>query len=230
MKALLSIFLVLLSLTGVAQTEVFEKSVKVGDKRVAIDAELVDQIKVSHWNQETMSVKITYSINQGELNDALEISLDESAGRVKLEVELDKRMIEDADFYDCDKEHSINWNRNGRRNGVCLDVLVEVKVPSGIELDVESVIGDLFIEGSYKEISAKTVTGDIELEWPENQGAEIDIKTVNGAIYTNHEFTAKSDKGLPQISSHKVEANLGNGGSYVSLETVTSDIYFRKLK
>lgn len=231
MKTCLIIVLGFICSLSFSQTEVFEKTVALNGKRVDIDAELVDQIKVTNWNKNEVGVKITYSINDGELNDALEISLDENSGKIRLEVELDEKSIEGSDFRDCDDEHSMNWGKNGRRNSVCLDVVVEIQIPQNIELDVESVIGDLMLEGSYKELRAKTVTGNIELNWPENQGAEIEIKTVTGAIYTNHNFESKNrDKGLPLISAHEVQASLGKGGNYISLETVTSDIYFKKSK
>lgn len=230
MKALSTLCLTLLCTISLAQTEVFEKTVSFGNKRVDIDAELVDKITVSNGNQDEVSVKVTYSINDGQLNDLLEISLDESTSRIRLEVEFDEKNLDIDGFYDCDGEHSINWGRNGKRNRICMDVSVEVKLPKDAELDIESVIGDLFIEGFYKELYAKTVTGDIELEWPEDQGAEVEIKTVNGGIFTNHDFLMSKDKGLPLISAHEISANLGKGGKHVSLETVTSDIYFRRSK
>lgn len=231
MKACVIIVLGLICSLSFSQTEVFEKTVALNGKRVDIDAELVDQIKVTNWNKNEVGVKITYSINNGELNDALEISLDENGSKIRLEVELDERSVDNSDFRDCDGEHSMNWGKNGRRNSVCLDVLVEIQIPQNIELDVESVIGDLMLEGSYKALRAKTVTGDIELYWPESQGAEIEIKTVMGGIYTNHDFQSKTkDKGLPLISAHELQASLGKGGNYISLETVTSDIYFKKSK
>lgn len=230
MKALFTLCLTVLCMLSQAQTEVFEKTVNFGNKRVDIDAELVDKIIVSNGNQDEVSVKVTYSINDGQLNDLLEISFDESTSRIRLKVEFDEKDLDIDGFYDCDDEHAINWGRNGKRNRICMDVSVEVKLPKDAELDIESVIGDLFIEGFYKELYAKTITGDIELEWPEEQGAEVEIKTVNGGIFTNHDFQMKKDKGLPLISAHEVAGNIGKGGKRVSLETVTSDIYFKKSK
>lgn len=231
MRNYLILLLVLISGSAYSQSEVYEKTVPLSGKRVVIDAELVDQIKVSNWDQNEVGVKITYAVNDGELNDAVEISLDESSGRIRLEVELDERKIESSEYEGCDDKHSMNWGKNGRRNSVCLDILVEVKLPQNADLDVESVIGDLLIDGSYKELHAKTVTGDINLTWPENEGADVEIKTVNGAIYTNHDFESKNKhEGLPLISAHEVQASLGKGGKYITLETVTSDIYFKKSK
>jgi len=214
-----------------SQSDVYEKTVPLSGKRVAIDAELVDQIKVTNWDQNQVGIKITYSVNDGQLNDAVEISLDESSTRIRLEVALDDRKIEDSDYEGCDDKHSMNWGKNGRRNSVCLDIMVEVKLPQNADLDVESVIGDLLIDGSYKELHAKTVTGDIDLTWPESEGADVEIKTVTGAIYTNHDFESKNrDKGLPLISAHELQVSVGKGGKFITLETVTSDIYFKKSK
>ena len=229
MRSFLIFLMVLVSGSAYSQSEVYEKTVALSGKRVIIDAELVDQIKVSNWDQNEVGIKITYAVNDGELNDAVEISLDESSGRIRLEVELDERKIESSEYEGCDDKHSMNWGKNGRRNSVCLDILVEVQLPKSADLDIESVIGDLLIDGSFKELHAKTVTGDIDLIWPESEGADVEIKTVTGAIYTNHDLESKnSNKGLPLISAHEVQASLGKGGKYIALETVTSDIYFKK--
>lgn len=228
MKTILTALFVMACSFVQAQSELFEKKVSFNNQRVDIDAELVDKITISNWAEKQVGVVVKYSINDGDLNDLLQVSLDEGSNRIRLKVELDDKKLEDGGYYSCDDEKAMSWGRNGKQNRICLDVVVEVKLPADAELDVESVIGDLFIAGTYKELYAKTVTGDIELEWPESQGAEVEIKTVNGGIYTNHNFQMKQDRGLPLISSHEVKGNLGKGGKYVSLETVTSDIYFKK--
>lgn len=230
MKATLIIFFLFSGILSFAQTDVFEKTVDFKNKRIDIDAELVDKIEVTNWAQDKVAVQVTYSINDGALNNLLEVSLDETASRIRLDVEFDDKKIDIDGFYDCDEERALTWGRKGERTRVCLDVKIEVKLPANAELDIESVIGDLFIEGYYKELHAKTVTGDIVLEWPEDQGAELEIKTVNGSIFTNHNFQPKQEKGLPLISAHEVAGNLGNGGKFVTLETVTSDIYFKRSK
>ena len=230
MKSPLIILLLLMSSLGFAQTEVFEKTLAYGNQIIAIDAELVDEIKVSNWTKDQIAFKVTYSVNQGELNDLVQLDLNESSNRVKLKVDFDQERIEVSGIYVCDDERSLNWNTGGRKSSVCLDIQIELMVPKNTKLDIESVIGDLYIEGVYQELYAKTVTGDIEVNWPETEGAELEIKTVSGGIYTNHDFKMRQEKGLPLISAHEVQGNIGEAGRYLNLETVTSNIYFKRTK
>ena len=74
----------------------------------------------------------------------------------------------------------------------------------------------------------ETVTGHIDVAWSEDLGAEVTMKIVTGAVYTNFEFDRKSDQGLKLISSHDINAVYKSGGKEVSLENVTGDIYLRK--
>lgn len=230
MKTLLAFFLTLFSSLIMAQTEVFEKTIAYSNQKVAIDAELVDEIKVSNWAKNEIAFKVSYSVNNGALNDLVDVDIEENSNRVRLSVDFDKDRIETSEIYDCDDEHSLNWNSGGRKSRICLDIEIELMVPMNCKLDIESVIGDLFIEGIFQELYAKTVTGDIEVKWPDDEGAEVEIKTVNGGIYTNHDFKMRHEKGLPLVSSHQVQGLIGGGGKYLNLETVTSDIYFKRTK
>lgn len=210
-----------------AQQEVFEKSVDFKGQRIDLQADFASQVSISNWNRNEFKVKITYELNGGELNEAVEIDLREQEHRIKLKLDIDERMMRNADVRDCEKKDAMTWgSRNGLR--VCADIFVEVFLPKGTDLVMESVIADILVSGEFKDLDIKTVTGDIDLTWPEKHGADIQMKTVNGSIYTNFDFKSARDKGLPMISSHDMETIYKGGGRYMKLETVTSDIYLRK--
>ncbi|OEK00365.1 hypothetical protein BFP97_02035 [Roseivirga sp. 4D4] len=210
-----------------AQQEVFEKSIDFKDQRIDLQADFASQVSISNWDKREVKVKITYELNGGELNEAVEIDLREQEHRIRLKLDIDERMMRNADVRDCEKEDAMTWgSRNGPR--VCADIFVEVFLPKGTDLVMESVIADILVNGEFKDLDIKTVTGDIDLTWPEKHGADIQLKTVNGSIYTNFDFKATRDKGLPIISSHDLETIYKDGGRYMKLETVTSDIYLRK--
>ncbi len=210
-----------------AQQEVFERSIDFNDQRIDLQADFASQVSISNWDKNEVKVKITYELNGGELNEAVEIDLREQQHRIRLKLDVDERMMRNADVRDCEKEDAMTWgSRNGPR--VCADIFVEVFLPKGTDLVMESVIADILVNGEFKDLDIKTVTGDIDLTWPEKHGADIQVKTVNGSIYTNFDFKSIRDKGLPIISSHDMKTIYKGGGRYMKLETVTSDIYLRK--
>lgn len=212
---------------GYAQQEVFEKSVDFTDQRIDLRADFANQIAVSNWDKKEVMVKITYEINGGELNEAVKIDLREQDHRIKLRLEVDEKIMRNKDVSDCDKKDAMSWgSRNGPR--ICVDIFVEVFMPKGTDLVLESVISDVLINGEFKELDIKTVTGDIDLTWVESHGADMELKTVNGSIYTDFDFKNTKDKGLPIISSHHLETVYKGGGRFMKLETVTSDIFLRK--
>lgn len=225
----LSLFIIcmLCVVTANAQQEVFEKSVAFKDQRIDLRADVASQIAISNWDKNEVLIKVTYELNGGQLNKAVDIDLREQDHRIKLKLDIDEQMMRNSDVVDCDKEGAMTW---GSRNGVkvCSDIYIEVFMPKGTELVLETVIADVLISGAYKELDLKTVTGDIDLTWPEDHGADMQMKTVNGSIYTNFEFKGTKEKGLPIISSHNMETVYKGGGRFMKLETVTSDIFLRK--
>ena len=227
MKKLLAIIFWVVAVQGIAQTETFEKQVDYNGRHLMVDAGLVDRIKVVNWDKKEIGIRVLYSINDGQLNDLMSVSLQESGGNVKLNVSFDDKQIKARGYYNCDDENALTWDNKDNATRVCIDAQVEVSIPANADISVESIIGDLEISGVYGQLMAKTITGTINLTWPEKEGAEVEIKTVNGGIYSNREFQTRVDKGLPLISSHKINGKLGSGGKRIRLETVTSDIYFR---
>lgn len=227
MKQVIALLLMVISVQCFSQAEVYEKSVALDGRRISIDADMASTINVSTWNKKQVQVKVTYELNDGDLNEAVEVALDEQSSRLRLKVDVDEKLIRNAEVSDCERENATYWgSRNGRK--VCAVISIEVFVPEKTELDIETVLADVLMEGAYEELDIKTVTGDIDVTWPERQGTEIELKTVTGNIFTDFRFESKMDKGLPVISARKIETTYKGGEGYLKLESVTSDIYLRK--
>ena len=227
MKKYIIFLFSLLTTWAYAQQEVFEKTVSLQNQRIDIQADLANLITVSNWNKSEVKVKVTYELNGGTLNEAVELELSEQKHRILLKMDINERLFRNANISDCDDKEAMWWGGKGNSR-VCSNIMIEVFIPARKNLEVETVISDVLVEGKYNDLEIKTVTGDIDLTWPESDGAEIELKTVNGVIHTNFNFTSNKKKGLPQISGHEMETVYGSGERYLRLETVTSDIYLRK--
>lgn len=230
MRNIITLLLMFVCMLGFSQAEVFEKSVALNGRRISIDADMASTINVSTWNKKQVQVKVTYELDDGDMNDMVTVELDEQSNRIRLKLDVDEeKILRKARESDCDRGDANYWgSRNGRKACVYAVISIEVFLPEHTELDIETVLADVLMKGKFEELDIKTVTGNIDVTWPEKQGTEIALKTVTGNIFTDFDLSGMKDKGLPIISSHKIKTTYKGGEGYLKLESVTSDIYLRK--
>ena len=221
----------LLSISGLAfAQEVMEKTIPYSGQKLDLDMDFGDEAIIKSWDKNEIYIKVTYEINEGKLNDALKLDIDDDKDRLSIDVDLDKRKLRNSKYYGCDR------NRRGRNqsyyNGdgysMCADISLEIFLPKSSDIWVNTVVADVEVEGMEGDVEIETVTGLIDVTWSKDSGADIKMKTVTGAVYTNMDFDKRSDRGLKLISSHDIRGTYKSGGKEVNLETVTSDIRLRK--
>ncbi len=208
--------------------EVVEKTIPYNGQELDVDFEIGEVISIKSWDKKEVYIKVTYEINDGELNEALRVDIDDYRDRVSLDIDLNDRMLKRSRYRGC-------GSRDGKRNyysgdgyDLCADVEVEVYLPKESDLWINTVVADVEVEGMKGNIEIETVTGHIDVTWDKDSGADIKMKTVTGAVYTNFDLRTKRERGLNVISSKDIRSTYMSGGKEVNLETVTSDIYLRK--
>jgi Putative adhesin len=84
-----------------------------------------------------------------------------------------------GDNSDCDEDsyHSHNDDDRGRRNNV--EVEFTVALPSGVNVRVGGVNGDVSVAGATAEVSASTVNGEVRAA---SSGGPVEASTVNGDV------------------------------------------------
>ena len=84
-----------------------------------------------------------------------------------------------GDNSDCDEDsyHSHNDGDHGRRNNV--EVEFTVSLPSGVNVRVASVNGEVDVAGATAEVVASTVNGDVRAA---SSGGPVNANTVNGDV------------------------------------------------
>jgi len=103
-------------------------------------------------------------------------------------------------------------------------------------LVANSISGD--IEITFGEVNAQTptvisvVSGDIDLSLPENTAANLHLKSVSGEVYTD--FDIDLGKGSKQPGAdpgmrRPIKGTINGGGASIELNTVSGNIYLRKL-
>jgi hypothetical protein len=127
-------------------------------------------------------------------------------------------------------------------SGLANELEIETLNP-GIEL--ENVTGPLTLHAINGEIkvvftslsqksptSITTINGDLDITLPANTKADIEMSTIHGGLYTNHDIKYEKEKekdGLSLIGGgDDIEGELNGGGVHLDLNSVNGSIYLRK--
>jgi hypothetical protein len=84
--------------------------------------------------------------------------------------------------------------------------------------------------------SILSVNGYVDVSLPANVGADLELHTVNGEIYTDMDVKVDKDasKGIPVMAPNmnmfSLEGTINGGGTPFSIQSVNGDIYLRKKK
>lgn len=213
------------------QSRVVERTFAIDrDDQINLDLRFGEIITIKSWNRNDVSFKADIEINQGKLNDALLLDFDHENGRLEIDADYDEQMLKKGSCGDCpDSNYTrYNWN-NGDGYVVCSKITYEIFVPRNADLNVESISGDIELVDLVGPIRAKSISGFVDLSWPSGRSANIDIKTVSGEAYTNlDELQFNNQKSMPMVG-YDLKGRIGDGGPRVSLESVSGNIYLRRL-
>ena len=230
-KTLILLALFLIGNTAFSQEAVTEKTFPYTGQELDLDMDFGDEVIIKAWDKNEVYIKVTYEIDGGELNDALKLDFDDYRDRVSVDLDMDKRKMRNSNSRSRNCGNDRNWHGSYYSNdnfGVCAKISVEVFLPKEADLWINTIVADVQIEDMIGNIEVETVIGHIDVAWSADLGADVTMKTVTGAVYTNFEFDRKRERGLKLISSHDIKAVYKSGGKEVSLENVTGDIYLRK--
>lgn len=81
--------------------------------------------------------------------------------------------------------------------------------------------------------SITTINNDLDITIPANTKADIEMNTINGGLYTNHDIDFEKEKSgynnMKLIGGGKdIEGTLNGGGVKLSLNSVNGSVYLRK--
>lgn len=229
---LLPIFVLGFLLQVSAQPRIVEETFSLDDKEVRLDLRFGEIINIQSWDKNEVAFKADIEINNGHLNDALELDFD-SANGLKIVSEYNEEKLKSGRREDCPDQYSqYSWSHDSNETSyvVCSKIRYELRVPAGVDLSIESISGDIELEGLTGPIKAKSISGYVDLSWPAEIPADIKIKTISGEAFTdldNLHFKNKKPH-IPPVG-YALEGTVGTGGSTeLSLESVSGNIYLRK--
>lgn len=220
------LYILLIPFTTTAQKKIVEEtlSIKKGD-RADFELKFADNITIEAWDKQEVYIKAEIEINGphgngGELNDMHKIDFREAVNGIYVE----------SDFTEAYKKKK--WYNGSDDDNCCnqikADIIYTIKVPKNIYLDLNSISGDIEIKGFYGEMKVKTISGSVDLTLPKNHNADFRLKTVTGEVYTDMDIEFSNRKPNP-IVGYLLKGKTGNGGALIELESVSNNLYVRKM-
>jgi hypothetical protein len=112
---------------------------------------------------------------------------------------------------------------------VCAIIEYEITVPADVALRVSTISGNIDIAGLTGTMEAKSISGFVDVTWPDGKGADVSLKTITGEVYTDQDIAFANRKENPMVG-YQLKGTLKGSGPLVKLESISNDVYFRKRK
>ncbi|MBX2914995.1 MAG: hypothetical protein KF856_06965 [Cyclobacteriaceae bacterium] len=234
--------LALIMFTGVAmaQTPVNNSYPVTTGQKISLRFDYPQLVKVSTWDKNEIAITGLVSINGGEHDDAFELEQSASNNTVYIEnriknlKSLPKRITvtrgaerltfkSEADYKKYCNETGSNFNVKSW--GVDMDIVLEIKVPRGMETKLECVYGLAEVRNFWGPLTVQATYGGVDVAVQEKTTGELTAETGYGQIYTNLDlkFSGSEFKDFHT----QVVAKPGIGPSY-SFESKYGNVYLRK--
>ena len=214
----------------VAQRIIDQTTPLTAGQRVFLNLKHANTIRVRAGSGSEMKVHATVNINQNRLNDAVTLRVDRGSSEVAVVSDLDMKMLERAQPGDCPPDgNGSYWGNDKGGHRVCVTIDYEVSLPAGTELKVNTISGNIDIDGLTAPIEAKSISGFVDISWPAAKGTVLAMKTITGEVYTDQDVAFTNRKENPLVG-YELKGTLKGSGPAVQLESISGDVFFRKHK
>jgi hypothetical protein len=208
---------------------------------VSMNFQISDSIRIIMWNKSEVYVKSTIDVNDNQNNDDYNETFDGSATSVNIMGKLHtpcnnfRRRKRTADS--AHRSGETTNNRSDDNDDDCCScncgcetsIVHEIYIPDNTDFSVETINGNIVISGNTAGIRAKSISGYIDLTMAPQKPAALRMQTITGTMYSNFDLGG-IDGRKRQVGGRTVDAQLnGTGGKAIDLETISGDIFFRKL-
>jgi hypothetical protein len=240
MKSVIVIITCLFTGALVAQTPVNKNYPVSAGQKISLRFDYPELVKISTWDKNEISITGTVNINGGENDDAFELFQSTSGNMIYIEnkirnlKELPHRITvvnkgekitfkTKADYQKYREENGLNYNV--RSEGVDMDILLEIKVPKNIEVNLESIYGVVEVKNYNGPLSVEATYGGVDVTVQEKTTGELIAETNYGQIYSNLDLKFSGSE-FEDFHTY-VSAKPGSGPKY-TFESKYGNVYLRK--
>jgi hypothetical protein len=239
MKTGLSVLLIMITGVLLAQTPVNKSYPVTAGQKISMRFDYPEMVRVTTWDKNEVSITGTVSINGGESDDAFELTQSVSDKTLYIEniirnmkslphritvVDGSKKVTfkDKAEYRKYCEEHGRQFNTTSW--GVEIEIVLDIKVPKGMETQIESVYGFVEVKNFSGSLNVIATYGGVDAAVTEKAVGEITAQTDYGDIYTNLDVKLTGKVGDFHM---EVSAKPGTGPRY-SFESKYGNVYLRK--
>ncbi|MHA4739249.1 DUF4097 family beta strand repeat-containing protein [Dyadobacter sp. MSC1_007] len=226
---ILSAMLILVLGPAFSQKIIDKKLPYEAGKTVNLNLRFGDSIQVRYWDKQEVSVHMKVKINQNKLNDAFLVTTSTTADEINLKTDFDKDRLKEGKGEDCPGDkHTWRTSDSGNNYYVCSEISYVVNLPRQAKLKLETINGNIDIQGATTTVFAKTISGYVDMSWPKSKGANVAMKTITGEVYSDLDIDFGNKKEKNPIVGYQLQGKLNGGGPDVTLESISNNVYLRK--
>ncbi len=199
--------------------KIIEKHIAFSPKNfVSMNFQISDSIRIVTWKKDEVYIHSSIDVNDNKDNDDYKMVFDEAGSTINVTAKLETE----------------NIKRRDRDSGNCCcccnyrtHIYHTVYVPENVDFSVETINGNITINGNTAEIRARSISGFIDLAISPERKAALKMHTISGTMYSNIDIPMS--RHIKQVGGGSVSAELnGGGGKPIDLETISGNIFFRK--
>ena len=201
----------LLKCCGYAQKTIEQHLNYTQGKKISLNIQIADSIHIVSWNKNEVYAKASVNINDNKDNDVYKTGFDAAGNSINVTAKIeDNKVWQRRDSCNCCNYRStIYW---------------DVYVPEGAAFSVETINGNIIIEGKTTAVRAHSISGFIDLQFAGTRKADLKMSTISGTIYSDLVINS----GARNSGGNAVNYEYNGGGENVELETISGDIFLRK--
>jgi len=215
-RLLLSLLLVRLFVPQAGAQKIIEKHMDFSNKDlISLNIQIADSIRILTWNKNEVYVKTSIDINDNKDNDIYQMTFDDAGSTVAVLAKI--------------KDEEGSRRRNYNNNCCCYEshIYCDVYIPENANISVESINGNITITGRTAAIRAKSISGFIDLSVDPARKADLRLNTITGTVYTD--LAVNANRSSRSVGT-KISDLVNGGGKPISLETISGDIFLRKVE
>ena len=215
---------------------------------VLVHVKFANNIVVKNWSKNEISVEATVNIDDNEHNDYFNFKTKNVGGYYTVTSDYGDYFKKYRSYYSHKHSHNNDENEDKTDDNDCHShrhnniVNYVIYVPNNMNLKVKSISGSLeaesyvgvlqtdLISGNItvkkhsKDMYLKTISGDIDIYVSD---ATFTAKSLSGGIYSDLDIDFEKNKKKGYGS--KIRAKIDNGTASLNLNTISGDIYLRKI-
>lgn len=195
--------------------KVVDKKIETEGKKTELKLDFADNIRIEAWDKEYVEFHATANIDDNQYNDFYKLSVNETSGKTEISEKIDFDGIKEK----VGKKELCNFE---------MDIEYSVKVPKNLNFSVKTISGEIELIACEGKMDVNSISGFIDYSIPKNLGAQLNLSTVTGDVYSNVSFDKGDTDEISWVGTNR-KLTLNGGDKDIKLKTVSGDIYLRKL-